>query len=166
MICLLKEVFFMSNFDTAQICLNGHLLTESVEEYPSDQSYCSKCGSKSITKCPNCNAQLHGYGRYLDIIKPTEVTAYCYNCGKPYPWTESAIESAKLLIQEEETLSIEEKSALVESLKDIISETPRTTLAVTRLNKFLKSAGKFSVDAIRQFVIDFGCELAIKKLNN
>jgi hypothetical protein len=154
----------MSNYDTAQICLNGHLLTESVEEYPSEQSYCSKCGSKSITKCPNCNAQLHGYGRYLGIIKPTEVTAYCYNCGKPYPWTESALESANLIIQEAENFSVEDKAALVESLPDIVSETPRTNLAIARTQRFLKAVGGLTADMIRQFVIDFGCELAKKQI--
>lgn len=61
-------------------------------------------------------------------------------------------------------LSEQLKASLVESLPDIVTETPATDLAIVRVKKCLATAGKFTADAVRQFVIDFGCELAIKSL--
>ena len=49
--------------------------------------------------------------------------------------------------------------------ENIMVETPKTTLAATRIKKALLTAGHFTADALRQFVIDFGCELAIKSIN-
>lgn len=89
---------------------------------------------------------------------------YCHNCGMPYPWTASALENAILLIQEEEELSEQLKVSAIESLPDIITETPKTNIAVVRIKKLLASTGKITGDAIRQFAIDFGCELAKKSL--
>ena len=68
------------------------------------------------------------------------------------------------MIQEEEELSDSMKESLTSSLPDIISETPGTNLAIVRMKKALMSAGKFTAEALRQFVIDFGCELAVKSL--
>ena len=53
---------------------------------------------------------------------------------------------------------------MVESLPDITAETPATNLAVLRYGKVLRSVGKLTADSIRQFVIEFGCELAKQSL--
>ena len=157
----------MAFYRTAQICLNGHMINDSYEKYPeSNKNFCPQCGAKTITQCPSCGAKIHGYYD-CDVVvvgSETPVESYCYNCGEPYPWTKSAIENATLLIQEEEKLSERLKVTVVESLPDIITETPKTNLAVVRLKKCFASAGKFTADAIRQFVIDFGCEFAKKSL--
>lgn len=158
----------MTKYLTSQICMNGHMITSSIEFNPElKQNYCSKCGAKTITICPHCNAPLRGelYDDEIPIVgyKPS-VDSYCTSCGKPYPWTESALQNTALLIQEEEELTEQLKSSLVSSLPDIITETPATNLAVVRVKKCLASAGKFTADAVRQFVIDFGCELAKKSL--
>lgn len=158
----------MTHFLTAQVCMNGHLITSAVEFNPElKQDYCSKCGAKTITKCLHCGAPIHGELYDDDVIiiaPPTTADSYCTNCGKPYPWTKSALESTALLIQEEEELSEQLKTSLVESLPDIITETPKTNLAVVRVKKCLASAGKFTADAVRQFAIDFGCEFVKKSL--
>ena len=158
----------MTYFLTAQICLNGHMITSSTELSPElKQDYCSKCGAKTITKCPCCNAPIRGklHDDEAIIIAPhPRVDSYCTNCGKPYPWTKTALESTALLIQEEEELSEQLKASLVESLPDVITETPRTNLAFVRVKKCLANAGKFTADAVRQFAIDFGCELVKKSL--
>lgn len=164
----------MKSHSTAQVCLNGHMVTTSTQLYPLHQeNFCSECGAKTITKCQNCGAEIHGsyYDDEVDIAyhylggePDLEPDAYCYNCGKPYPWTETALNSAKLLIQEEAELNEELKESLVQSLPDIIAETPGTNLAITRVKKFIKATGGFSADAMRQFVIDFGCELAVRML--
>lgn len=158
----------MTKYLTAQVCLNGHMITSSIERNPEQkQDYCSKCGAKTITNCPNCAAPLRGelYDDDCVIIGYTpSVDAYCPKCGTPFPWTSSAIENAALLIQEEEELSNQLKASTIESLPAIVTETPATNVAVVRIKKCLASAGKFTAEGLRQFVIDFGCELAKKSL--
>lgn len=155
----------MSCYHTAQICLNGHLICESIEIHPEEaQSFCSDCGAQTIKECPSCHSKLRGYYD-SDFIMLTKVEKYCFNCGNPYPWTSSALESTQLLIQEDEALQEQQKTLLIDSLPDVIVETPKTKLAVVRMQKLLNSAGKFTTDIVRQFVIDFGCELAKKSLN-
>lgn len=120
-----------------------------------------------IDKCPECGTSIRewNYGGVMVIGTPKyERASYCKNCGKPYPWTKVAIEAAVDLIQEEEELDDVQRDKLVSSLPDIISETPKTQVAVVRFKKALLSAGKFTADALRQFAIDFGCELAKKQL--
>lgn len=155
----------MGFYHTAQVCLNGHLITDSADIYPeSHNPYCTRCGAKTITSCPSCSAPIHGDYDCGVVVMGSEPTvdAYCYNCGKPYPWTEVAIQSARETIMEDDSFTDAAKKSMVESLPDIICETPKTNLAVVRLKKGLSSARKFTADAIRQFVIDFGCELSIK----
>lgn len=120
-----------------------------------------------LSKCPNCNSTIREW-HYNGITVLGSVNYdrpnYCKFCGKAYPWTESALESTALLIQEEEELSEQSKESLIESLPDVITETPKTNLAIIRVKKCLASAGKFTADAVRQFAIDFGCELVKKSL--
>ena len=156
----------MGYYLTGQVCLNGHPITDDVSSGLS-QSFCSECGAKTITHCPNCKSPIHGkyeVPSVFDISFTYRPDAYCYNCGNPYPWTEAAIKNTILLIQEDEELSDSSKDSLVSSLPDVITETPGTNLAVVRMKKALKTAGKFTADALRQFAIDFGCELARKSL--
>lgn len=155
----------MDNYLVGQVCLNGHPITDNAASDLS-QDYCSICGAKTITSCQYCGKPIHGkYQSGILMIGFSYIPdAYCYGCGKPYPWTEAAINNAALLIQEESELGESEKTALTASLPDILSETPGTNLAVVRMKKALAAAGKFTADALRQFVIDFGCELAKKSL--
>lgn len=146
----------------ASICANGHVISP----YSKDkQKFCSQCGAKSISSCSYCDTPIPG-SSISDYMcnAPYKRPDYCHNCGKPYPWTEAALANAILLVQEEEAFSEQLKSSIVESLPDIITETPKTNLAVVRFKKALVSAGKFTADGIRQFAIDFGCELAKKLL--
>ena len=53
---------------------------------------------------------------------------------------------------------------LIASLPDIVTETPKTNLAIVRFKRVLAPAGKFTADSLRQFAIDFGCELAKNQL--
>lgn len=148
----------------AQICLNGHMITSvyDISDRPIEH-FCSLCGSKTITACPNCNKPLRGYYEVEGLVvlgEDVQPESYCYYCGSPYPWTEKALENARLIILEETAIPSEQKDALVSSLPDIITETPGTTLATVRIKNFLTSAGQFTCDAIKQFTIEFGCELA------
>lgn len=157
----------MGYYGIAQICLNGHCITDSAESNPEHkQNFCDQCGAQTITECPECNAAIRGYYHTPGVISLIgyDVPSYCYNCGKPYPWTLSALESAAMLIEEDEKLDTELQGKVVETLQDIIVETPKTQVAVVRLKKALATAGKFTAEGLRQFAIDFGCEFAKKQL--
>lgn len=78
-----------SYFDTMQVCLNGHMITDRYDTYPSKrQNNCNKCGSKTVISCPSCKARIRGYEHYDHVVGgsgPT-VPLFCHECGEPYPW--------------------------------------------------------------------------------
>ena len=156
----------MGYYHTAQICLNGDCVSCRIDESKElSQKYCKKCGAKTITACPNCNAPIRGEYEVDGLImlgSEYKVPSFCCECGSPYPWTKSALDTAEQLIKEDDKLTDDIKDKVIETLPDIISETPKTQLAISRLKRALKSAGKFTADGMRQFVIDFGSELAVK----
>ena len=153
----------MYPYHIAQICTSGHLITDSYDLFEYERRpFCPLCGSPTMTSCPSCGSDLLGSvegSKDSVVIHP-----YCGFCGEPYPWTKSALDNAAAIIQEEEMFDAQLKEALSSSLPDVISETPGTNLAMIRLKKALSAAGKFTSDALRQFVIDFGCELAKQSL--
>lgn len=154
----------MSDF-YAKICRNGHLLIQSSPVEPNE--YCEVCGAGVLSKCPACNVTIKewNYNGIVVLNKPRYTKPlYCKSCGKPYPWTAAAIEATAMAIQEDSELSELERKNLEDSLPDLISETPKTGLASIRVKKALLKAGSFTADGIRQFVIDFGCELAKKSI--
>lgn len=155
-----------SNRDAALICENGHLINGDYHTNPSNnQPFCSKCGAPTIHECPHCHKEIPGnYTVEFGYAIPWEIPKYCGHCGKPFPWIQSALESASLIIKEETELSEDLRDLANESLPDIVSETPRTALASTRMKRVISGATSITAEMVRQFVIDFGCELAKKYL--
>lgn len=153
-------------YDSALICMNGHIINSYFHQYPDENSsHCPECGAATIRQCPNCNKEIRGHSiGEFSYLSDYKLPSYCIYCGKPFPWTKAAIENTALIITKEESLDEHEQVALIEILPDIIAETPKTNLAITRFKKYLSSVGKFTVDALRQFVITFGCELVKNSL--
>ena len=150
-----------SGFDIAQICLNGHEVNSSTLEFPAYNSpFCAKCGAATITKCPNCDADIRGY-QHGSLAMHYDVPPFCRNCGKPYPWTAAAIESAKELIRMTE-LPDEDKAQMDKDIEDIVRETPRTTLAATRFKKIMSRAGKEMEAAVERILTNIIVEGANK----
>lgn len=77
-------------FNPAQVCLNGHIVTENanIPENRSDICKELKCNEQTITKCPKCEAIIPGSpvsGNSLGVHnKPP---SHCHECKQPYPWT-------------------------------------------------------------------------------
>jgi hypothetical protein len=84
-------------YDTAQICLNGHLINPWAVSSPErNQNFCGECGIKTITDCPHCKEAIRGrYHSRVFTLTAFYPPKFCYHCGQPYPWTEAAIEAAK-----------------------------------------------------------------------
>ena len=156
----------MSTYRFAAVCKGGHCIDAWLHSPETEERYCPSCGAEVITRCLGCQTPIRG--KYdnpsvLDLT-PFHVPQYCSACGKPYPWTEAAIEAAATMLEEESELDEIQKKNLISSLPDIVSETPKTKLAVVRLKKALLSVGAFTAEGLRQFAIDFGCELAKQQM--
>jgi hypothetical protein len=153
-------------FDTAQICLNGHVINEAAESYPEEnQKFCSKCGEKTIIRCQYCEIPIKGYHHcsvvvMADFIPPK----FCHNCGKPYPWTESKLKAAQELIDEAEKLTEQEKDILKQSLDDLVRGAPNTQVAALRFKKYTTKAGEVVMGGLRDIMVDIASETAKKIL--
>ena len=156
----------MGYHDTAQICLNGHVINSQFKSFPEDnKKFCDKCGAKTITSCTKCNFNIQGNHFSGGFIRIEELNtpSFCINCGSPYPWTESKLQAAKELAEELE-LTSEEKEILLNSIMDIVKETPKTEVAITRFKKIMLKMGKETSDIFRNLLIDIVSETVKKML--
>lgn len=155
----------MGHYHTAQVCLNGHMINDRADSTPSfNQNFCSKCGAQTITTCPSCNFPIHGDYTCDGVIcfSETPVEAYCYNCGSPYPWTKTALETAEAIIHEDELLSEEQMQQFYACLPDLLTDTPKTKLALIRFKKLVDKATSATGAALYDILKDIASE-AIKK---
>lgn len=144
--------------DVAQICLNGHEVNAAYNSCPYfNQTYCSKCGERTITSCEECKEEIRGHlwRSYSRYIPPK----YCDNCGAAYPWTKKILEAAEEMIQLEKNLTKEERNMLSDSLPDLVRDTPKSNLTVSILKRL---RDKISLP-LRKFLVDVASE-TMKKL--
>ena len=78
----------MSYYDTMQVCLKGHKITEMYSSSTRRQNFCDNCGKKTITECPHCDASIRGYYHMDGVVSvsSTPIPMNCHNCGQAYPW--------------------------------------------------------------------------------
>ena len=118
-----------NRIDTAQVCINGHIITDSIQVDPKPEiKFCEKCGSELITQCQHCKSNIKGREFIPDlmdarIVNLYNVKPYCYDCGKPYPWLESKLDAAKELSDLIDDISDEEKEILSKSIDEYSSNT-------------------------------------------
>ena len=154
-----------SYYDTAQICMNGHVINSMAKDHPqSNQEFCSDCGEKTIAECPSCNSNIRGHYHVSGVIGFSEYRApsYCFGCGKPYPWTTSRLEAATELADELEGLTSEEKEKLKSALPELVKNGPKTVVAETRFKKIIKKSGADAYEGMKSILIDVVSE-AVKK---
>ena len=156
-----------SYYDLAQICENGHVANSCARDYPArNQVHCDKCGSRTITTCPACEAEIRGSYHIPSVIGLSNYTApaFCYKCGEPFPWTAAALRAAEDLADEMDALSDDEKESLKKTLPDLVRETPRARLAETRFKKLMKKAGGEACEGLRGLLTDIVSETVRKTL--
>ena len=157
----------MGYYCNASVCLNGHTVTQDLSISSTRLAFCKKCGAKSIVRCPNCSAPIHGPYETPGVIAigfSYHPPAYCHSCGSAYPWTASALEAMREIILEDEDLSADEKDRLNQSLPDLIVETPKTDLAIMRAKKFAMRATSAVGSALLSFITEHGCQKVIEAL--
>ena len=93
----------MGKYYTAEVCMKGHIITDSIEKHPEDRKPIRpQCGEPTITMCPSCDREIQIKGcdydesdplvgiakSIADSDPPPSLPAYCSKCGKPLPWTD------------------------------------------------------------------------------
>lgn len=157
-------------YDTAQVCINGHIITDSMQVDPKfDQNFCDSCGADLISECPNCKAYIRGRC-YIPNIMGSNVVhlhntrPFCYQCGQPYPWLDAKLKAARELAQELENISDDDKDILTQSIDEIIKDTPKTEVAAFKFKKIVSKSGQSVAEAFKNILINVVSETAKKML--
>jgi hypothetical protein len=119
--------------------------------------FCTKCGSENISACQHCQTQI---GKQY----PDSVPAYCGGCGKPFPWTETALVTAGEYTDALDTLNTDEKTELKGTFADLTSDTARTPVAISRFNKFLKKIGPSAGGILKEIIVSVASETVKKSI--
>jgi hypothetical protein len=144
-------------YDTAQICMNGHVANSSAATMPHhNQRHCEKCGAPTITSCEACGKPIRGYywsPGYIGV-GGYDRPGFCHECGKPFPWTAKALAAAEELVGESESLSPEDKEQFSKNLPDVVRDTPSTSVAASRIKKLLGKMGAEGGSLVRDVLKD------------
>jgi len=155
-------------YDVAEVCLNGHTSNDSTVQYPRhNKPFCDRCGAKTITSCPACSTPIRGDYRVPGVIgfsSSFHPPAFCYQCGATMPWTSAAMTAARLLAEETEGLTDEEREGLARTLDDLIHDSPMTQVAASRFKRLLSKAGHGAAESFRELLVDVVSEAAKKAI--
>jgi hypothetical protein len=88
--------------------------------------------------------------------------SYCYNCGKPYPWTEESLKAIDDLINMS-TLNDSEKEDFKQAVTELTKDTPKAKVATQKFKIYSAKVGKQIGDAVKEITINIAAE-AIKKI--
>src|SRR5258706_4156918 len=147
----------MDKYDTAEICLNGHVTTSMAASYPQfRKQFCEECGEKTIMNCPNCNAPIKGDYHMSGVIGVSDynVPKFCDNCGQAYPWTTKQSSAAKALIEISDDLTLVEKDDFKNSIDDLIKNSPQTVVAQAKYKKYVVKTGSEIAKGLRDILVD------------
>ncbi|WP_428739111.1 DUF2321 domain-containing protein [Sulfurimonas sp.] len=158
----------MGHYDTAQVCLNGHTINDTVNRHPEfNQKFCDKCGAETITACPECETPIRGDYHVDGVVAighQYTPPSYCHNCGNAFPWLQTALESAQELLDIDESINDSDKALLINSMKEISKDTPKTEVNALKIKKIAKKLGSDTYDAFIKIAVDVGTEIAKKSL--
>jgi hypothetical protein len=105
--------------DIAQLCVKGHLIVGSVNRHPDfTAKFCEKCGSSTIISCQNCDWPIRGISptAWMADMGPYRPPSFCSECGTPFPWTKTALDAAKSLTDEQDSLTAPQAGEMLKSV--------------------------------------------------
>ena len=153
----------METYDTGLACTSGHNINDSATDFPQfNATFCGKCGAPATDECAECHAKLRGSYRGGFSTASWKPASFCHACGLPYPWTRQALESVRLLADEDEKLSDDDRKLLQLSLDDLIKDGPAATLAATRFKRVMARAGIGTASGVKEIMVNVVSE-AVKK---
>jgi hypothetical protein len=144
------------SYTSAQICLNGHVIADNTESKARLSKFCSICGAETITDCPSCYTNIRGYytGDNVEDWHTDKAPAYCYHCGKPYPWTLAIIEAFNEIIDFADELDMPEKTIIKEAFPSLLNDQPESSPAALKICKLLKVATNTTIIGIKAAITD------------
>ena len=116
------------------------------------QPFCSECGAPTLDACQDCKSPI------LKGHRP----AYCGQCGKPFPWTEISLTTAREYTDELDELSSEDKLALKATFADLTVDSPKTEIAANRFKKILLKLAPDVAETIRKTIVEIASTTAVK----
>lgn len=108
----------------------------------------------------------HPKTNYLTNQNDYKVPAYCYHCGKPFPWTEALLQEADRIIDMADVLTSEQKSKLKETFPNLIAETQKTISSALTAGNILSKLkpGALVIDALKSATKEHLVPAALKFL--
>lgn len=154
----------LTGVDVSQICLNGHRMTSTALKTPERRkAFCPECGASTIMACAQCNAAIPGRNWGSVAPHPRHSPRYCHACGSAHPWHQKAIANAIEVLEELE-LSETDFTVAKSALPDLISDTPKSEVAILRMRRVLTKLGKPAYDIGIKVVSDLASETVKKAL--
>jgi hypothetical protein len=157
----------MTEYDIAQICLNGHVTNDAIERKPeNNEEYCERCGKPTITECPKCKTPIRGHPYFdngVNLAMYIDAPRFCIACGCAFPWFETKLQAAKEIASMHEDLNDKDRELLKSSFDDLIQDDAKSEAAAFRIRPVLNKIKRGAKDPLYKLVVDIGSE-AIKKI--
>jgi hypothetical protein len=151
-----RDVNSQGRYCAAQICLRGHVHSIDGSPFKPDER-CEQCGQICIDHCQNCKAPIRGARVYSgDYTLPF----YCYKCGRPYPWMQERLRTAKDLLDHDDKLLLADRERLWDLLEYVMSD-PKSDLAPAKKKLIeidLEKAKAETKDFIQGVIAKMGVE--------
>ena len=132
---------------------------EQVQEELKRLAFCPTCGVDNINGCLHCEVTIES-----DPELHPDRPAYCGACGKPFPWTETALATAREYTDELEELSAEDRTTLKATFTDLTVDSPKTEIAASRFKRILRKLAPDVAETIRKTIVEIASETAVKLL--
>jgi hypothetical protein len=130
----------------AQICLTGHI--QHCDGMPFESNtHCTACGKACVDACSHCNEPIRGVAMYQH--KTTYAfPRFCHGCGRPYPWMDEKLRTARELLYRDDVLTVDEKNSLWDDLQYVMSD-PKADLVPAK-RKLIDLKLKGATELVRQ----------------
>lgn len=135
---------------SAQVCRKGHIQHCDGMPFDSD-TYCTKCGASCIHECPACAEPIRGSQQYQDT-RSYLLPLFCHRCGRPYPWMEDRLQTARRLLDHAAQLSDEEREEVWGDLQYVMSD-PKADLVLAKRKLIQINLAKAS-EFVRDGIVD------------
>ena len=159
-------------YERGYVCLNGHWVNRFGDSSPEGNFQADPaCGSGVISACPECAHKILGHRRarpsdafaVLDLSSAPRVPAFCHHCGEPYPWT-AAYQEAYRELMALSPLTDAERADAQKDLDALVSETPKTPVAIARTKRVLTRLGAGIKEEAEKLLVKIVTEAAARAL--